>query len=82
MVMSGSARVLTTAGSACVLTTAAHFVRAVDAVRGAVTVALGGHARSQAARDLVRRVTRCNTRARVRMRKTRGETSDWMIPSK
>ena len=54
MVMSGSARVLTTAGSACVLTTAAHFVRAVDAVRGAVTVTPGGHARSQAARDFVR----------------------------
>ena len=40
--------------SARVLTTAAHFVRAVDAVRGAVTVTLGGHARSQAARDFVR----------------------------
>ena len=65
--------------SARVLTTAAHFVRAVDAVRGAVTVTFGGDARSQATRDLVRRVTRCITRAR--MRKTRGETSDWMIPS-
>ena len=54
MVMSGSARVLTTAGSACVLTTAAHFVRAVDAVRGAVTVARGVDARSEATRDLVR----------------------------
>ena len=54
MVMSGSARVLTTVGSACVLTTAAHFVRAVDAVRGAVTVARGVDARSEATRDLVR----------------------------
>ena len=56
--MSGSARVLTTVGSTCVLTTAAHFVRAVQTVRRVVAVAFGVDARSEAARELIRRVTR------------------------
>ena len=51
--MSGSARVLTTTGSTCVLTAAAYFVRAVHTVTSAVTVAFGGDARSQAARELI-----------------------------